>query len=449
MRITLISPDFYSYGAMVIGGVLHEHGHKVEIKKEFSVDADSEVVGLSFGSTLHLLDAKGFVARLKYSLHPPYIIVGGAAAQVPELVFEHLPEVDVVVAGEGDETAVELLEKIESGKKDLESVEGIAFKHDGEIVKTKGRKPFDMRKRAMPLIPSDLKYQDMRGVCTAIETHRGCIGNCSFCQAHHLFGNTIRSRPMEDILRELKLFVKKGVYKIGLGLETVTQYGWEGGLNEDAFCSLLEKACDIVGRPNLKVPDVRVDTISQRVFEAIRDYTEGYVVFGIESGSDRILKLMRKGIKVEQAYEAVEMARKSGIRRVIGSFITGYPGESEEDHEATKDLIGDLMLDEVYVNIACPIPGTLLAEKIKKLEEEENPVLKKDDTKIGRVHNLTVAERRALELYLTAIAACPRPSSMMDRKYKRIISGIKMQSNDAILFTNMIRKSSFKNHSCK
>lgn len=439
MKITIISPDFYSYGAMVIGGVLHERGYKVEIENKFEMKRKEEIVGLSFGSLLHLLDAKSFVSSLKYSLHPPFIIVGGAVSQVPELVFQHLPQVDAVVIGEGEETVIELLEGIKRGKKDLESVEGIAFKHNEEIVETKKRRPFDMEKRAMPFIPDDLKNQNMRGVCTAIETHRGCSGNCTFCQAHYLFGRSIRSRPLEEIISEIKFLARKNIYSIGLGLETVTQYGWDGELNEEAFILLLKKASEVVGPHNLKVPDVRVDMISQPILDAIREYTEGYVAFGIESGSNRILKLMNKGIKVEQVYEAVEMARRCGLK-VFGSFITGYPGETEEDHEATKELIGDLMLDEVYVNIICPIPGTAVGEKIADMDKEDNPVLKKDNSRIGRIHDLTVAERRALELYLIAVAASPAPSSIMDRKYKKILSGIKKQSNEAILFTNIIRE---------
>jgi len=134
------------------------------------------------------------------------------------------------------------------------------------------------------------------------------------------------------------------------------------------------------------------------------------------------------------------MARDCGIRMVIGAFITGYPGETEDDHEATKELIGELMLEEVFVNIASPIPGTALAARVRELDNDRNPVLMMDDTKIGKRHNLTVAERRMLELYLTAIAASPLPSALTDKKYKKVLSGLKDPSREAVLVTGIVKE---------
>lgn len=73
---------------------------------------------------------------------------------------------------------------------------------------------------------------------------------------------------------------------------------------------------------------------------------------------------MNKGIKIETVYEAVELAREHGVK-VAGSFIVGYPGETEDDFEATLSLADDLMLDDYFVSIAEPIPGTPLAEEVK------------------------------------------------------------------------------------
>jgi len=439
-NVTLISPDFYAYGAMVIGGTLHDEGYNVEIRKEFDWSLETDVLGLSLGATMHLLDLKGELFKIKHGINPPLIIAGGSLSPVPELIFEYLPEVDFVVIGEGEETTPALLDAIRAGVKDLEGIEGIAFAHDGEVVVTGERKPFEIEKRSMPFIPPDLKHHDMRGVSTAIETHRGCGGQCTFCLAHQLFGSEIRSRPLEEIMKEIKLLKKHGIESIGLGLETVTQFGWDKGLNDVAFTELLKTVSGMLGAQNVKCADVRVDMVSEHALEAIRDYTAGYISFGIESGSNRILDEMSKGITVDRIIDAVEMARDCGIRMVIGAFITGYPGETEDDHEATKELIGELMLEEVFVNIASPIPGTALAARVRELDNDRNPVLMMDDTKIGKRHNLTVAERRMLELYLTAIAASPLPSALTDKKYKKVLSGLKDPSREAVLVTGIVKE---------
>jgi hypothetical protein len=87
MKIAIVSPGLYPYGALVIGGVLKDKGHKVSLFNELDPRTISgmNVVGLSLTSTLHLLSAKEFVSRFKFGLNPPFI--GG---QLPELVFSHL-----------------------------------------------------------------------------------------------------------------------------------------------------------------------------------------------------------------------------------------------------------------------------------------------------------------------------------------------------------------------
>lgn len=439
MKVVIVSPKLYTYGALLIAGILKSEGYQVSLINEFNIEkvSKADVVGLSFASTLNLLEAKGFISRLKLGSNPPFMVLGGPVGQVPALVFAHLPEIDAVVVGEGEETVLELLKTFEA-KGDLETVSGIAFRDGNEVIITPPKGSVNLDGRPLPFITTDLQNQDIRSANTVIETHRGCFGNCTFCQVPNMFKHKIRSRPIEDIVQEAKWFVKNNVSKIGMSLSTVSQYGWDVGLNEDAFVRLLKEISEVVGPSNLAVPDIRVDMVSEEILKAIKNYTAGYVVFGIESGSDKILKKMKKGISVDMVTDACDLARKAGLK-VVGSFVTGYPGETEEDHAMTTDLVGDLMLDDAWVNIACPIPGTELGDEVVKLPVEENPVFIKDQGSIGLRHDLTVSEFRSLDLCLCAAAAAPIPFPLSDGLYAEFLKGVKSQHEEVVLCTNIIR----------
>jgi radical SAM superfamily enzyme YgiQ (UPF0313 family) len=152
----------------------------------------------------------------------------------------------------------------------------------------------------------------------------------------------------------------------------------------------------------------------------------------MESGSDRMLKRMRKGIKVSDIIEAREAAKQKGVK-VAGSFIVGYPGERGEDYEKTKELVEDLWLDDHFISIAEPIPGTELAEEVIK-GREENPLF----TKSKRVRNMSVAEERALDLMLTSHVARERPLILSDELYEKTLTEVRKQGEDIRKVTQMI-----------
>ncbi len=439
-KIAIISPEVFSYGAMLIGGILKTSGYQISLFKNLRPQnvIGVDILGLSLTPISHLLSVKEFVSELKAGPQP-LTVVGGPISQAPELVFKILPEIDVVVIGEGEETAPELMEAIER-KRDLESVAGIAFKHDDEVVKTSPRKPASLGGRPLPEIPENIGQQDIRGANVYVETHRGCLGNCGFCQVPCFFGREIRSRPIEDLVTEVKAFKKSGARKIALTGGTSSQYGCEDSkLNDEAFIRLLKAINEITGPRNLSVPDLRVDIVGEAVLEAIKKYTIGFVIFGIESGSDRILTKMRKGITVEKIREGVERAREAGLE-VGGSFIVGYPGETPENYAKTKELVEELMLDDYSVSIADPIVGTQLAEEATRIPRAENPVFVRDQGKLGSLHDLRVAEARAFDLMLTAAAARSRPLPATNEIYNKFLQEAKKQGEEIRMSTNVLKE---------
>ena len=176
--------------------------------------------------------------------------------------------------------------------------------------------------------------------------------------------------------------------------------------------------------------------ISENILEAIEKYTNGWIFFGIESGSEKILKSMKKGINLDHVRESVESARKKGVK-VAGSFIVGYPGETEEDFDDTLDLADELMLDDYFVSIAEPIPGTALAEEVKKISLKENPVFIK--SKEYKNQNLSIAETRALRLMLDSYIFRSVPVPMSDQLFNALLNEVKSQGKHIKIVTEMIK----------
>lgn len=433
LKITVLTPEFYNYGAMLIAGILKEAGYDVTLKKGFSQPIHADIVFLSFHSTIHLLKYKHDVETIKAMK-----VVGGPVSRVPELVFQNL-SVDIVMVGEAEGNILKLMAALEDGfnVEKLRLVKGLAFEDAGNIQQTDHGERVSM-KRPLPFIPHDISSEDIRGANVYIETHRGCPGSCAFCQVPCFFGREVRSRPHEDVINEVKAFLKAGAKRIAVSGGTGTLYGSNKfrNLDEHAFTHLLKDISSLTRPKNLTIPDIRVDLISPDILEALHNYTNGWVYFGIESGSPRILRSMKKGIKLDDVREAVELARKEGLK-IAGSFIVGYPGEEEEDFQATIDLADELMLDDYFVSIAEPIPGTVLAEEIKKLPDEKNALFQ--DAEEYKRQGLSLAEERALKLMMDSFVFRSMPVPMTENLFKALLDEVKSQGEHIKTVTPLIK----------
>ncbi|NOQ28815.1 MAG: TIGR04014 family B12-binding domain/radical SAM domain-containing protein [Methanosarcinales archaeon] len=430
MKITIVSPDLYTYGSMVIGGVLRDAGFNVTLTKNTDVSADTDIILLSLYSTLHLLDSR--IRNFAEQSSKP-IYVGGPVSAYPDIILGEL-DVDGVIVGEGEESTVELLRNGVS-----EDISGIAFRNDGEIIRTE---PVPAKlERPMPLIPDDISDQSIRGANVYVETHRGCIGACGFCQVPKFFGTKIRSREIADIIAEIKEFKQRGVQKIAIsgGTSSLYQYNQhEKSVNVGAFVELLQAIAEVMGSRNVSVPDIRVDYVDEEVLHAIHDFTMGWVYYGIESGSDKMLKEMRKGVDAENNVYAIELAQQCGVM-VAGSFIVGYPGETAEDYQLTKDLIGDTFLDDIFVSIAEPIPETHLADLVLKTDDSENPTFIAH-TGEYKALKLTESEARCFDLTLHAQMCKSMPSLLTDQLYQACLDDARQQGSDVRAVTRLLQK---------
>lgn len=429
MHVTVISPGIYTYGAMLIAGVLRANRCGVSLQKELKAGT-KDTVFLSLYSTLHLLnpEIRTFVSRHRKSGGTCY--VGGPVSAYPEMVLGEL-DCDAVVLGEGEETVVSLARH---GITDRTM--GIAFR-SGETLVVRNTRPPESIEHPLPFIPKDIGTQNIRGASAYIETHRGCSGACTFCQVPRFFGHSIRSREIPAILEEVKAFKKAGAQRLSISGGTGSLYKTRGGeVNTAAFVELLAALAGVMGSHNVSSPDIRVDCINDEVLDAIRKYTIGWVFFGIESASDSILHQMGKGVKVRQVEEAIAQCRQHGLK-VAGSFIVGYPTETPEDYEMSKDFIAEQSLDDVFISIAEPIPSTPLASLVLRTDRKANPVFV-PHTGDYRTLGLTEAEARCFDLTLHADMYKPGLHVTTDQVFNSYVKAVKQQGTEIRQVTDLL-----------
>ncbi|NVM30893.1 MAG: TIGR04014 family B12-binding domain/radical SAM domain-containing protein [Candidatus Helarchaeota archaeon] len=445
LPITIFSPDnIYSYGAMIVAGVLENAGYNVNLTRKFSLGEakNSDIVGFSLSSTLHLVGKTAELINNLKAHNNPFIVVGGPVSIDPELIFSCLPAIDAVVIGEGEETIRELVEAVRL-RKNLDLIAGIAFKQDGKIVNTEKRPPYKLGNSPIPKIPADIGEQSIRGANVYFETHRGCLANCAFCLIPKFFGQrNIRSKTIPQIKREIRAFILKGAIRVAIGSGNIALYGIKDHkINEEKVEQMLETVSSVVSPVNFAAPDLRVDMIPDRILRAVKKHTYGLIIFGMESGSDHVLKLMRKGITVQKINEAIERSEKIGLA-VAGAFITGYPGEEEEHFQETKEFIESKALSDYTVSLPEPIPGTDLAKTVLELPEKKNPVFMQDETKIGQKYGFTVAERRCFELLLSASTSRKVPLYLTDLLMKDLVNVSKQQGEEIRQITQILKQHS-------
>jgi len=290
-----------------------------------------------------------------------FVVMGGIHATVlPNEVLED-NNVDFVAIGEGERTLVELCNMIKDGEKDFEKIDGLGFRKDGKLCFNKQRELIQNLDE-LPFPARDTTYNpEYFGASEygQMMTSRGCPFNCAFCNSAQLWGRKVRFRSVDNILEEIKLIYHKyGVRYIMFHDDSFT-------LDRDRVIEL----CKRLIRENLNLNfgcETRVDLIDEKLIKIMKRAGLSDIQFGLESGSQRILDLLHKGVTVEKIKEAIKLARKYKIKTGV-FFMFGLPDESMEEINQTIKLMKEIKVSEMIYNIFTPYPGTELYERAKEL----------------------------------------------------------------------------------
>ncbi len=290
-----------------------------------------------------------------------FLAAGGPLPTVyPSFFLDHF---DAVAVGEGDETICELLSAREAGRA-LETVPGLALRRNGGELVFSGKRPLSPDLDQLPFPARDLfpnrSYVDFwkkrfGEAKTTIFTTRGCPYNCEFC-SNAVFGISYRERTVENVVDEVEQVLSQGYGSVHFADDVFT-------LDKERVFGI----CREIRRRKLHLRWEclgRVDSVDLELAKAMREAGCQRIYFGIESGDDKILKLMKKKTSVSQARRAVEDAHRAGIQ-TGGFFIVCYPGESDETVLSTLSFASSLPLDYLSFTVPYPIPGTALYERVK------------------------------------------------------------------------------------
>ena len=204
----------------------------------------------------------------------------------------------------------------------------------------------------------------------------GCNKYCSFCVVPHTRGHEV-SRPVQDILDEIKKLADQGVREINLLGQNVNNYkGLENG-EKKSLAFLIEKTAKIDGIDRIRYTTSHPFEFRDDLVDLYAGLPElvSHVHLPIQSGSDRILKLMRRRYTVEKYLDLVSRIRTNRPNISLSSdFIVGFPNESEQDFQDTLSVIDEIKYDESFSFIYSPRPNTPAAE----MEDNVSPQEKKE-----------------------------------------------------------------------
>lgn len=376
MRFALINPDRESVdpplGLCYIAAYLRKHGfdNVAIIDKEDPASGikrtKADVAGISAASS-EFPKANLLAKKLKDEFGMPMLIGGVHISSMPR----HLPQsnFDIGVIGEGEQTTLELMQLFEKEgsfpAEKLKKIKGIVFKNNDQLETTAPRPPIepldeiphpardllDMKKHY--LLPRKSFFPGKLVVTTGMITSRGCPYNCTFCSSSEFWQKKIRLNSAEYVVEEMKQLVNE--YKID-HMEI-----WDDLFSVNK--NRLRRMAELIKQEGLKdniniVANGRSSLIDEEMCTLLKGINVVRMSLGLESGSPKILKYLKKGVvTVEDNYRAIKLLKQHGIQ-TNGFFIIGSPEEAEEDLEATLKLVKDENMDSFSVFQLAPFPGT-------------------------------------------------------------------------------------------
>jgi radical SAM superfamily enzyme YgiQ (UPF0313 family) len=309
------------------------------------------------------------------------IVFGTHVTPIPMETMRTFPALDFALVGEPDLTIRDLLDHLESkidqrpplivkmindhdprykpsfkedGSVDLQGIAGLAWRRGDEIFVNRTR-PFikDLNDLPIPL-HAELPLQKYRmpmikGPFTFMLTSRGCPAGCTYCIKHVSYQNAVRLRSPEKIVEEMWVLKKLGINNIHMYADLFT-------VSRDQVMAM----CKLIIDQGLKIrwtSNSRVDYVDEEMLQMMSKAGCWLISWGIESGSEQVLRHAHKGAYPDKAARALTWAHAAGIKN-WGYFIIGLPTETEETIQQTIKFAKKLPLDIALFHVAAPYPGT-------------------------------------------------------------------------------------------
>jgi anaerobic magnesium-protoporphyrin IX monomethyl ester cyclase len=361
-----------SLGIGYLASVLRQRNHNVyiidnslekfsyDIMRKYIEDLSPDIVGIT-SSTPMIYEALA-MARLSKEVSSDIItLIGGCHPSVEyEEILRENHFVDYVYIGEGEESICDFVENVEPSKKI--SLSDVACIKNGVIVMGDST-PYANNLDNLPFPAFDLfdiegyfqkgtKYGFSQRTLRSlpIMATRGCPSKCVFCQ--RFLGNRFRYRSPDNLVSEIECLVKKyGVHDFNIIDDNYTFF-------KKNVMQTVEKIQSKGLQIRIRFPNgVREDFLDEELLEALKSIGVYDLDFGFESGSQKVLDIMKKGKKLTEMGDKVELCKKLGFK-TSATFLFGTPGETIEDMEETVRYSLSIPLDKAAFGIVIPFPGT-------------------------------------------------------------------------------------------
>lgn len=388
-------PRFWTLGMAYMTQTLKQAGYGVELldidshryTKDFVSDyiakSPADIIGIGGMASVYSY-LSWLIPEIKRIKPSSTIILGGAvASSLGKRCFTRFP-IDFSVIGEGEITLPELIKELLGGR-NFKDVKGIGFRDRGDVVFTATRTLMTSLEH-LPimddtLFPMDKLLVNADGIIQ-IHVQRGCPCNCTFCfNAFRVAGKNVRYRPVEHVIKEMVLLMEK----YGEKIKAFTMSGECVTMNKEWLREFTHTIIEQKLNIRYRVTS-RVDTIDEERLEWLKKSGCVAVSFGLESGSNAILKIMKKNTTVEKGLWAVHLTKKY-ISNIEPGIILGYLGETKETLRETVNFCKRLGVKPLLF-YPMPFPGTeLYKTAIEKgfIKDEEEYLMTMDQNRLGEV----------------------------------------------------------------
>ncbi|MBI4844390.1 MAG: radical SAM protein [Nitrospirae bacterium] len=363
-------------GTLYVASSLMKAGHEVKFLNGAFMshsrilwelqDFKPDVVGI-YSTAFGWKKALHAASQIKMIMKDVFIIAGGPyPIAMQEKCLDDTDDINAVVTGEGELTMVEMLKRLSEGKS-LEGVEGVVYRENGKIIKNLPRRlitdldslPFPARgllENDMDYVPPPATYK--RKPVAVMATSRGCNRRCLFCfQIDKTRKSGIRFRSVENVMEEIEHCVKQGYKEIKFLDDTfAADYGRAMRIAEE----IKKRGLDLTW-----FASACVNQVDEPLLSAFKDAGCWAILFGAESGVQKDLNSIKKGITLEQTRKAVKAAKDAGLT-VQTPFLFGIPGQTYEDGLKSIEFAIELDPDIASFHAITPFPGSELYDNIDK-----------------------------------------------------------------------------------
>lgn len=365
----------------------------------------------------------------------PVVFGGNHVTALPENSLTY-PGIDYVIVREGELSFKQFLDEYEPGRQEYE-VPGLGYKtREGEIRVNPPGPPIEPLDQlpwsAWDLLPMK-RYRTRFRYFVNMMFSRGCPHACIYCASHLTHGRRIRRRSLDHLIGELRMLSEK------YGTQFVAF--WDDVLTADR--DYMMEFCERMLSEGPKIEfwgNTRVDKVDPELLQMMARAGCQFLSYGVETGTDTTLSLIRKGTTLDQTVQAVEWTKKAGIT-VHGYLMVNFPGETEQDMKETIDFAFKLKLPFFDLWSALPYPGTRYEQicREKGLIPDEIP---KDFSNFWFVEDIVengiVPAERVRRLIAQARKRMITRPIFVTQMTRRFIMGAKPLPRDLLYYTTLV-----------